>query len=89
MTFFYLIRSLNNDECNYPFVEKLCLVLYFASIKLRHYFLVYTIFVIAQSDILKFMLKSSFFKGQISKCSLVLVQFDLVYVFQKLAKGKC
>ena len=60
---FYLSKSLNNVECNYPSIEILCLTLYFALIKLRHCFLVYTIFVIAQSDILKFMLTSSLLKG--------------------------
>ena len=85
---FYLSRSLNDAECNYPFIERLCLTLYFALIKLRHYILVYTIFVIAQSNILKFMLSSPLLKGRISKWSLALVQFDLVYVLQKSVKGQ-
>ena len=83
---FYLSRSLNDVECNYPFIEMLCLALYFASIKLWHYFLLGTIFFIAQSDILKFMLSSPLLKGRISKWSLALVQFDLVYVSQKSIK---
>ena len=31
---FYFSRFLNSAECNYSFVEKLCLALYFAAMKL-------------------------------------------------------
>ena len=36
---YYLSRRLNDAETRYNFVEKLCLALYFAAIKLRHYLL--------------------------------------------------
>ena len=34
---YYLSRFLNSCECKYSAVEKLCLALYFAAMKLRYY----------------------------------------------------
>ncbi|KAM2867364.1 hypothetical protein COP2_023291 [Malus domestica] len=44
---FYLSRNLNPPEINYSVVEKLCLALFFAASKLRHYMLISVTQVIA------------------------------------------
>ena len=54
--FYYLSRKLNNVECNYSCIEKLCLVLYYSAIKLRHYILQFTVCIITQTDVVKYML---------------------------------
>ena len=51
---FYLSRILNPTECRYSIVEKLCLALYFSALKLRHYLLAYIVFVIAQTNVIKY-----------------------------------
>ena len=53
---YYLSRFLNPVECKYSFMEKLCLTLYFAAIKLRYYLLPKDIHVIAKFDLIKYML---------------------------------
>lgn len=44
---YYLSRKLNEVETRYSSIEKLCLALYFAAIKLRHYLLLVEVNVIA------------------------------------------
>jgi hypothetical protein len=51
----YQIRRLLDAEMRYTFIEKLCLSLYYACIKLRHYLLSSTCYVACQTDIIKYM----------------------------------
>lgn len=53
---YYLRRVLSDCETRYSSMEKLCLSLFFTECKLRHYMLAFTIVVIAQSDLVKYML---------------------------------
>jgi ribonuclease HI len=85
---FYLSRILNPTECRYSIVEKLCLALYFSALKLRHYMLAYIVFVIAQTDVIKYMLSKPILSGRMCKWSLALVEFHLLYVPQKAVKGQ-
>ena len=69
-------------------IEKLCLVLYFTATKLRHYMLSHVTYIIAQTDVVKYMLSRPILRGRIGKWSLALVEFHLVYVPQKAIKGQ-
>ncbi|XP_058181448.1 uncharacterized protein LOC131299892 [Rhododendron vialii] len=53
---YYLSRRLNECEIKYKPIEKLCLTLYFSATKLRCYMLPSTVYVIAQTDVIKYML---------------------------------
>ena len=53
---YYLSRFLNSCECKYSVVEKMCLALYFAAMKLRYYLLLTIVLVIATTDLVKYML---------------------------------
>lgn len=53
---YYLSRTLNDTKRRYTHIEKLCLTLYFTVIKLRHYLLSNTVYLIARTDIIKYML---------------------------------
>ncbi|KAM1684004.1 hypothetical protein ACFXTN_032117 [Malus domestica] len=53
---FYLSRNLSQLKINYPAVEKLCLAVFFAASKLRHYMLPSVTQVIAQTDVIRYML---------------------------------
>jgi hypothetical protein len=77
---FYLSRILSECECKYCIIEKLCLALYFSAFKLRHYMLAYVVCVIAQTDVVKYMLSRPILSGKLGKWSLSLVEFNLVYV---------
>ncbi|CAN6679660.1 unnamed protein product [Malus baccata var. baccata] len=85
---FYLSRHLNPPEINYSPVEKLCLPLFFATSKLRHYMLPSVTQVIAQTDVIRYMLTRPIVKGRIGKWTLALSEFSLPYVPQKAVKGQ-
>jgi hypothetical protein len=56
----YESRRLLDAETRYTFIEKLCLSLYYACTKLRHYLLSSTCYVASQTDIIKYMLQKLF-----------------------------
>jgi hypothetical protein len=64
---FYLSRIMNPTECRYSIVEKLCLALYFFALKLRHYMLAYVVFIIAQTNVIKYMLSKPILSGRMCK----------------------
>jgi hypothetical protein len=86
--FFYLSRILYQTKCRYSTVEKFCLALYFSTLKLRQYMLAYVMFIIAQTDVIKYMLSNPILSGRMCKWSLSLVEFNLLYVPQKVVKGQ-
>ncbi|XP_050136149.1 uncharacterized protein LOC126611866 [Malus sylvestris] len=85
---FYLSRNLNTPEINYSPVEKLCLALFFAKSKLQHYMLPFVTQVIAQTDVIRYMLTRPIVKGRIGEWTLALSEFSLQYVPQKAVKGQ-
>ena len=85
---YYLSRVLTDCETRYSPMEKLCLALYFAGCKLRHYMLAFTTVVIAQSDLVKYMLSRPILRGRIGKWILAMSEFSLQYVPQKAVKGQ-
>ena len=54
----YLSRRLTDAETRYTFIEKLCLSLYYACTKLRHYLLSSTCIVVCQTDVSNICYKS-------------------------------
>ncbi|XP_070668799.1 uncharacterized protein [Malus domestica] len=85
---FYLSRNLSQPKINYPAVEKLCLAVFFAASKLRHYMLSSVTQVIAQTDVISYMLTRPIVKGRIGKWTMALSEFSLQYVAQKAVKGQ-
>ncbi|CAN6693572.1 unnamed protein product [Malus baccata var. baccata] len=85
---FYLSRNLSHPEINYSAVEKLCLTVFFAASKLRHYMLPSVTQVIAQTDVIRYMLTRPIVKGRIGKWTMALSEFSLQYVPQKAVKGQ-
>ena len=53
---YYLSRVLNSTETRYTPIEKLCFALYFACTKLRHYLNKSQVYVVSQTDLMKYML---------------------------------
>ncbi|KAM1450496.1 hypothetical protein ACFX2I_037727 [Malus domestica] len=79
---FYLSRHLNTPETNYSPVEKLCLALFFAASKLRHYMLPSITQVITQTDVIRYMLTWLIVKGRIGKWTLASVGIVLQFPHQ-------
>ena len=73
----YVGRRLIDAETRYTFIEKLCLSLYYACTKLRHYLLSSTCIVTCQADVIKHMLQKRILSGRIGKWAYALVEYDL------------
>ena len=76
---YYLSRVLNLIETRYTPIEKLCLALYFACTKLRHYLIKSQVYVVSQTDLMKYMLSRPLITRRIVKWPLALLEFTLVY----------
>ena len=63
----YLGRHLFYPETRYAHIEKLCLSLYYACAKMRHYLLSSTCVVTCQADVIKHMLYRPILSGRIGK----------------------
>jgi hypothetical protein len=63
----YLSRCLIDTETRYSFIEKMCLSLFYACSKLRHYLLSSTCVVACQADVIKYMLQQPILSGRIRK----------------------
>ncbi|CAL9020082.1 unnamed protein product, partial [Prunus brigantina] len=85
---YYLSRILTAIERKYSSIEKLCLALYFAATKLRHYMLPSTIHIIAKTDLIKYMLTRPIIRGRMGKWTLALAEFTFRYVPQLAVKGQ-
>jgi hypothetical protein len=63
----YLSRRLIDAETRYSFIKKLCLSLFYACSKLRHYLLSSTCIVACQTDVIKYMLQQPILSERIGK----------------------
>jgi hypothetical protein len=82
----YLSQCLIDAKTRYSLIEKLCLSLFYASSKLRHYLLSSTCIVACQADIIKHILQQSILNGRIRKWALI--EYDLAYEPLKSMKGQ-
>ena len=88
MFFTYIGRRLIDVETRYTFIEKLCLSLYHACTKLRHYLLYSTCKVVCQTDVIKHMLQKPILSGRIGKWAYALVEYDLACEPLKSIRGQ-
>lgn len=69
---YYLSRMLVDAETRYSLIEKLCLCLYFACMKLKQYIKPVDVYVSSHYDIIKHMLSKLILHSRIEKWALVL-----------------
>jgi hypothetical protein len=84
----YVSRRLLDVETRYVFMLKLCLSLYYACSKFRHYILSSSCIVACQYDIIKHMLLKPILSGRIGKWAYALVEYDLAYKSLRSMKGQ-
>ena len=84
----YLSRRLLDTKTRYVFIEKLCLSLYYACTKFRHYLLSSTCVVACQADVIKYMLQRPILSGRIGKWAYALIEYDLVYESLHAMRGQ-
>ncbi|KAL0539564.1 hypothetical protein IC582_023780 [Cucumis melo] len=85
---YYLSRTLTGAELNYSPIEKMCIALFFPIDKLRHYMQAFTIHLVAKVDPVKYILSRPVISGRLAKWAIILQQYDIVYILQKLVKGQ-
>ncbi|XP_050374551.1 uncharacterized protein LOC126792105 [Argentina anserina] len=85
---YYLSRTLLEAKTRYLPIEWLCLALYFAGTKLRHYMMSFTTVVVAQTDLMKYILTQPMLRGRIGKWILALSDFSLQYTPLKALIGQ-
>jgi hypothetical protein len=84
----YLSRHLIDAETRYSFIERLCLSLFYACSKLRHYLLSSTCIIASQADLIKHMLQQLILSGRIGKSVYALIEYDLAYESLKSMEGQ-
>ena len=85
---YYVSRVLNSAKTRYTPIEKSCLAIYFACMELRHYLIKSQVYVVSQTDLMKYMVSQPLIIGRIGQWSLALSEFTLVYFPQKSVKGQ-
>ncbi|KAA0065434.1 uncharacterized protein E6C27_scaffold17G001130 [Cucumis melo var. makuwa] len=66
----------------------MCLALFFAIDKLRHYIQAFTIHLVEKVDIVKYILSRPIILGRLAKWEIILQKYDIVYIPQKAVKGQ-
>ncbi|KAA0055545.1 uncharacterized protein E6C27_scaffold222G00180 [Cucumis melo var. makuwa] len=85
---YYLSRTLIRVELNYSPIEKMCLALFFAIDKLRHYMYAFTIHLVAKVDPVKYILSRPVISRRLAKWAIILQQYDIAYISQKIVRGQ-
>ena len=85
---YYLSRTLVWPEVKYSPIEKICLALFFAIDKLRHYMQEFTVHLVAKADPIKYVMSRPIIFGCLAKWAILLQQYDIDYIPQKAIKGQ-
>ena len=84
---YYLSKKMLPYEARYQEVEKICLVVVWASRKLRHYFQSYKIQVVAKENPLKYLHSVPSLVEKFGRWLVLLIEFDVEYLTSKVIKG--
>src|SRR5262249_49604435 len=84
---YYLSKLFNEAEKKCTAMEKTYVVVVWVAQKLKHYFLMHEIKLIARMNPVKFLLEKVVLTDRLSRWQSFLSQFDITYVQQKAIKG--
>ncbi|XP_042485794.1 uncharacterized protein LOC122066035 [Macadamia integrifolia] len=84
---YYLSKKFTDCETRYTTLEKTCAALVWATRRLRHYMLTYSVFLVSRMDPIKYLFEKPALTGRLARWLLLLAEFDIVYVTQKSIKG--
>jgi len=80
-TLYHLSHILIGTELSYLPTMKTTLSLMFTMKKLRHYLQVHVVCVISKADLIKYILSRLILNAELAKLTIILKQYDLVYMF--------
>ena len=85
---YYLSKKFLPYEEKYDLVEKTCLIMIWATKKLRHYFQSYKIHTVSKIDPLRYLFQVPTLTGKMSRWLVLLTEFDIEYITTKFIKGR-
>jgi hypothetical protein len=85
---YYISKKMIGCEERYTALEKTCWGLVWASKKLRHYMLAYSVVLISRMDPLKYLFEKPALTGKLARWLLLLAEFDIRYVTSEVCKRK-
>ena len=88
ISIYYASRKLAGYEVNYTALEKACVALVWVTQKLRHYMLAFPIKRVYRMDPIKYLLKKPALSRRMARWLMLLTEFDIVYVTQKVVNGR-
>ncbi|RVW31201.1 hypothetical protein CK203_082904 [Vitis vinifera] len=74
-------------ETRYVMIERYYLALVWATRRLRHYMIEYSVHLISRLDLLRYLLNKPVLVGRLMRWLVLLTEFDIHYVTQKSIKG--
>ena len=84
---YYLSKRMMEYRCKYLTIERLCLALVWATRRLRHYVIEYSILLVSRLDPLRYLFDRPVLTGRLMRWLVLLTEFDIQYVTQKSVKG--
>ena len=79
-TIYYLSKRMLEYECRYIMIERLCLALVWATMRLRHYVIEYCILLVSQLDPLRYLFDRPVLTDRLMRWLVLLTEFDIQYV---------
>ena len=84
---YYLSKKFLPYEEKYNLVEKTCLIMIWATRKLRHYFQSYKIQAVSKIDPFRYLFQVPALTGKMSRWLVLLTEFYIEYITTKVIKG--
>ena len=84
---YYLSKRMLNYECRYIMIERLYLALVWATRRLRHYVIAYSILLVSRLDLLRYLFDRPVLICRLMRWLVLLIEFDIQYVRHKPVKG--
>ena len=84
---YYLSKRMLEYKCKYIMIERLCLALIWATMRLRHYVTEYSILLVSLLDPLRYLFDRPVLTGRLMRWLVLLTEFDIQYMTQKSVKG--
>ena len=85
---YYLSKKFLPYDEKYNLVKKTCLIMIWATRKLKHYFQSYKIQAIWKIDSLRYVFQVPTLIGKRSQWLVLLTKFDIEYIITKVIKGR-
>jgi len=83
---YYLSKEFMACEMNYSLLERICCALVWAAHRLRQHMLSYITWLVSKMDPVKYIFEKPALTGRNARWQVLLSEFDIVYVTQKVIK---